>query len=358
MNNYLISLLLTFPFFLGAQGIQESIKTVVQDHIEHHQFSGTVLVADQGTVIYQEAFGRTQLEEGEVITPESVFGIASITKMLTAIRILQLVETEQLNLEDNLATLLPDLDIPKNRKITVHHLLLHISGLPNESDLIYLQKRNPAEFIQEVLAQKGKSAGFGKYNYNNVDYVLLGMIIERLTQKSWEDNIEEQFIKPLKLEKTGFLAKDNYPQGFAYAYQFDQQNQPVQDPDFHIENFYAAGNMYSTAADLLKIDQAMYGDQLLQEESKAIMFKSYPAYNYTGYSVWTYRYPFVKSQPKIMERRGGILGANVVLIRLLESQQTIIILSNNNAFNPDSFGDETNLREALIRLLAKEAPEK
>ena len=85
------------------------------------------------------------------------------------------------------------------------------------------------EFIEQVLAQKGKSAGFGKYNYNNVDYVLLGMIIERLTQKSWEDNIEEQFIKPLGLENTGFLAKGNYPKDFAFAHQFDQQNQPIQE---------------------------------------------------------------------------------------------------------------------------------
>lgn len=358
MKYYLITILFIFPSILNAQEIQERIATLVQDHVDHHQFSGTVLVADRGTVIYQDAFGSTRLEDGAAITTPSVFGIASITKMLTAIRILQLVEAGQLKLEDNLATLLPDLDIPKNKKITIHHLLLHISGLPNESDLIYLQKRNPVEFIEMVLSQKGKTASLGKYNYNNVDYVLLGIIIERLTQKSWKKNIEAQFIEPLGLENTGFLTKGNYPKNFAYPYQFDKQGQATQDPEFHIENFYAAGSMYSTTTDLLKIDQAMYGEQLLKESSKTKMFKSYPAYNYTGYSVWTYRYPFVESQPQIMERRGGILGTNVVLIRLLESQQSIIILSNNNAFNPDSFGDENNLREALIRILASNDPEK
>ncbi|MCB0642194.1 MAG: hypothetical protein KDC44_11165, partial [Phaeodactylibacter sp.] len=60
-------------------------------------------------------------------------------------------------------------------------------------------------------------------------------------------------------------------------------------------------------------------------------------------------YPFIDSQPLIMERRGGILGANVVLVRLLETKKTIIILSNDDRFNPDSFGDPTNLREQLIR---------
>ncbi len=111
--------------------------------------------------------------------------------------------------------------------------------------------------------------------------------------------------------------------------------------------------MYSTAADLLLLDQAMYGTSLLSEEAKAKMFTSYPEYNYTGYSVWTYRYPFLSSQPLVMERRGGIMGTNVVLVRLMELNRTIVILSNNNLFNPDSFGDSTNLREALLLKLAE-----
>ena len=92
----------------------------------------------------------------------------------------------------------------------------------------------------------------------------------------------------------------------------------------------------------------MYGRTLLSEASKKLMFTSYPEYNYTGYSVWTYNYPFVDTQPKIMERRGGIFGSNSVLVRKLDLNHTIIILSNNNRFNPDSFGDPSNLREALI----------
>lgn len=85
------------------------------------------------------------------------------------------------------------------------------------------------------------------------------------------------------------------------------------DPIFHIENFYAAGLIYSSAQGLLKIDQAMYGNKLITRDSKNLMFTSYPAYNYSGYSVWTYKYPFAKSQPKIMERRGGIFNSTGVL---------------------------------------------
>ncbi|MAZ37854.1 MAG: hypothetical protein CL842_10430 [Crocinitomicaceae bacterium] len=95
--------------------------------------------------------------------------------------------------------------------------------------------------------------------------------------------------------------------------------------------------MFSTAEDLLKLDQARYGDELLSRKSKELMFKSYPEYNYSGYSVWTYNYPFTPSKPKVMERRSGILGANSVLIRFLDTNKTIIILSNNNQIQPGFF---------------------
>ena len=63
--------------------------------------------------------------------------------------------------------------------------------------------------------------------------------------------------------------------------------------------------------------------------------------------------PFAPSQPRVMERRGGVLGSNSVLIRLLDSNKTIIILSNNNKFNPDSFGNTAGLKEALLIKLAE-----
>ena len=75
--------------------------------------------------------------------------------------------------------------------------------------------------------------------------------------------------------------------------------------------------MYSTSSDLLKLDQALYSNKLLSDRSKKLLAQSYKEYNYAGYGVWNYNYPYVKETPTIMERRGKILGANVVLIRAL-----------------------------------------
>lgn len=75
---------------------------------------------------------------------------------------------------------------------------------------------------------------------------------------------------------------------------------------------------------------------------------SYPEYNHAGYGVWNDHYPFSKAEPRVIERRGGMKGSNSVLARMLDTNQAIVILSNNSRFNPDSFGDITNLREELI----------
>jgi CubicO group peptidase (beta-lactamase class C family) len=198
------------------------------------------------------------------------------------------------------------------------------------------------------MTVKNKGNAIGSYNYANIDYVLLGLIIEKFDNRSWEQSVRSRILNRTDMQNTGFLAMNKYPDNFAYTFTIDEEGIRHSDLLFHIENYYAAACMYSTADDLLKLDQAMYEKTVLSEKSKELMFTSYPEYNYTGYSVWTYNYPFANNQPRVMERRGGILGANSSLVRMLDMNKTLIILSNNSNFNPDSFGETNKLKEALI----------
>ena len=343
---------LVLPILHGnAQLDTMRIDSIIQKSVAADSFEGSILIADKGTIMYHKSFGFKDSDHLASITNTTHFSIASVTKLFTAIAIMQLIEEGKFQLTDTLKTLLPEYDIPKSKKITVHHLLLHISGLPNENDAIYGQQKTPEEFITETLTQKGSR--LGEFNYANIDYVVLGVLIEKYDNKPWALAIKNRILEPHNMQNSGFLKKDAYPEDFAYSFSYDEQGTRQQDPLFFIENFYAAGCMYATAEDLLKLDQALYASLLLSEKSKELMYTSYPEYNYSGYSVWTYNYPFVKSQPRIMERRGGILGANSVLIRMLDTNKTIIILSNNNKFNPDSFGNKEGLKEALMIEVAK-----
>ena len=341
-----MTLMIWTGFQVKGQIDTERIDSIVQNAATNSLFEGTVLIADSGNVVYHKSLGFIDKEKIVPVQDSMSFGIASITKMFTAIIILQLVEEDKIQLEDRLNVLLPDLKIKKSKKITIRHLLLHISGLPNEDDKIYAQSKSPLEFITETMENKANR--LGHFNYANIDYVLLGLIIEKFDNTTWEGSVRNRILNKVSMHQTGFLAKAEYPSNFAYTCSYDEANVRTPDPAFHIENFYAAGCMYSTAKDLLKLDQAMYGDMLLSENSKQLMYTSYPEYNYSGYSVWTYNYPYAKAKPKIMERRGSILGSNSVIIRFLETNRTVIILSTNNKFNSDSFGDTKSLKEALV----------
>ena len=342
----ILTTLFVFAHQSNAQINTVVFDTIVQGAVNNDLFEGTVLIAEKGKPIYTKSFGFKDDQKRLAIANTTNFSIASISKLFTAIVVMQLVEEGKIKLSDNLKSLLPDLAIKKSNKITVHHLLLHISGLPNEKDEIYAQPKSPEAFVMETTSEKGKN--FGSFNYANIDYVLLGLIIEKYDGKSWQQSVQHRILNKLHMNSTGFLAINNYPEDFAYSFSYDQNDNRQADKLFFIENYYAAGSMYSNVKDLLKLDQAMYGNQLLSDKSKTSMYTSYPEYNYSGYSVWTYNYPFANSKPKIMERRGGILGANSVLIRMLDTNKTLIILSNNNKFNPDSFGNTKSLKEALM----------
>lgn len=350
---YTILFFLSFTFhFLSGQNNGELKKEISKLMDSQEGFEGVILVADKGQPFYIEAFGFKDFEKKNPIEVNTHFPVASITKMLTSIIILQLSEEGKINLHDPIAKYLEKIEIPNKTKITPHHLLLHISGLPNEADQLFDSPVTPEEFIIKTLAQ-GSVNETGSFNYANIDFVILGKIIENIEGKPWEEVVKERVIYPLGLNQTGFTKLENYPENFANGFHIEGINR-TPFPKFYIENYGAAGSMFSTAKDLLKIDQAMYQDDFLSEESRKQMFTSYPEYNYSGYGVWSYRYPFLDTKPFLMERRGGIYGWNSVIVRFLESNKTIIILSNNDQFNPDSFGDLKSLKEGLIMLLGRE----
>ena len=335
----------------AQDGSSTEIVQTIESYLSANPFSGTLLVAKEGVPVYHQSFGYGYIPAEDSITNTYHFSIASVTKLFTAIRVLQLVDTGKLNLDEEITSYFPDIQLPGENSITLHHLLMHNSGLPNEKDQVYGNPYTPREIVEISLKNKAKGK-FDSFHYNNLDYMLLGLVIEEVTGNTWEEEIQSAILDKVGMKETGFLEYGYYPSDFAYTYSYRNSNKPKKDPLVYVENFYAAGSMYATASDLLLLDQALYNNSLLSDTMYALLSKSYPENSYCGYSVWNYTYPFSAAKPFVMERRGGILGANVVLVRLPEKLATIIILSNDDRFNPDSFGDETNLRESLIRALA------
>lgn len=351
----IIRLFLIIPlclFYRSACGQAEmpTVTQILESFQKEDAFSGVVLLADRGKIIEHRAVGPADRSAQLPVDLDTKFRIASITKSFTALLIMQLYEAGKLRLDQSVAELLPELAGRDCRQITVHHLLNHTSGLPNEPDAFYQQKMSPKEIVERLIREK-KSTKVGKaFNYNNVDYLLLGLIIEKLSDKPWEVVVREQILEPLEMQHTGFLAAGSLPVGLAKGY-LCKSGACDEEPAYYIENFYAAGNMYSTAEDLLKWDQGLYGAQLLTEATKTLMYTSDPKLGYVAYGSWTFDHPFVAGHPFTVERRGGILGFNSVIMRFPKAERTLIILSNTDQFNPDTFGNSENLKEQLVQQL-------
>lgn len=328
---------------------ESEITDVVESYVRQNGFSGTILISKDGKPLFHKSYGLAYYSSPDTLRNDYHYSIASITKLFTSIRILQLVDEGKLILNNPVIAYLKNFENKIPEQVRVHHLLMHTSGLPEEKDELYWHRYKPEELVNEVLSYESETK-LGQFNYNNLDYMILGLIIEGVSGRHWAQEIEAAILKPLRMNETGFLEYGNYPPNFAYTYS-DKWYGLKQDPLFYIENFYSAGSMFSTSSDILKLDQALYSNELLSKEAKDLLTKSYPENNYAGYGVWNYNYPFVKAKPSIMERRGKILGANVVLVRLMDDNYTIVILSNDDRFNPDSFGDKENLREIIIRKL-------
>lgn len=338
-------------FPLAAQLRVPMLEEIVADAASEG-FEGVVLVADAGEVVLHGAIGYADAERSTPLTPDTRFAIASITKLFTAISILQLVDEGRLGLDDSVAELLPDLGVPGGERITVHHLLLHISGLPDEPDMIYFDRVDSESYIRRTL--EGPAGIFGEFNYANVDYVLLGLVVSRLDGESWEASVRNRILEPLGMGDTGLLDGSDPPEPFARRIATrDGRRRAAPFPPV-LATYGAAGGMYSTAEDLLKLDRGLYSDTLLSEESRELLEVSYPEYNYSGYSVWTYRYPFLDPAPLVMERRGQIGSAVGVLVRFPELDRTLVILSHNAGFDPNSFGDRNSLKEALMGEMGRE----
>lgn len=326
----------------------ENLESLVIQSMEASGMEGLVLLAENGEPQVTVLRGYANASRTQPLKAEQVFPVASITKLVTAIAILQLVEEGKLDIHAPVNALLPEYDLPW--PLSAHELLLHISGLPREPDATYEATQEMDAIITSTLALGAGAERSQGFTYNNLDYLLLGALLSRIDQKPWEAALRDRVLKPAGMKHAGFLSEGK-PDGLVHTFQSQGAGfQP--DPPLAWENYYAAGNMYATARDLLALDQALYGEILLTDQSKELLYTSYPEYNYSGYSVWTYPYPFLPNQPRLMERRGGIRGFNGVLLRVLDQNKTLIILSNNGVFNPDSFGDASNLKEAVIRAWA------
>lgn len=206
-----------FPIFLFVPLIlfgQNDIQEIVNSEYEKGYFNGTVFYADgKQSVKINKGFSNIQFDVA--IDNNTHFPIASVTKLFTSLAILQLQEKGLIDLKDKIGKYIPNL--PENcNDITIRDLMIHHSGLENEPIKAVMNKYSIDEYIRSFV--KKSSNDTLKFNYNNVDFVLLSKIIDNITKKTFSQSIEDMIIQPLKLENTGFVNENDIIKNLAYGY--------------------------------------------------------------------------------------------------------------------------------------------
>ncbi|HUF62835.1 MAG TPA: serine hydrolase [Verrucomicrobiales bacterium] len=286
-----------------------SFDETVQGFLEEHRIPGAALaVVDEGRLVYARGYGYADVGKRELVRPESLFRIASISKPLTAAAALRLVEGGKLSLEDRAADHLT-LDAglsdaaafdPRLREVTIRQLLQHRAGWDRDVsfDPMFQSRRfaeaqgvdSPADIPAVIRAMAGQTLDFEpgeRYAYSNYGYCLLGRIIEKVAGKGYEEAVRELVLAPLGMKETrlGKTLREAAAPGEVRYYDpgrgksvyaaDDGELAPNAYGTWHLEAMDAHGGWLSSALDLARFAAAMSdpeGCPILSKESMAEMF--------------------------------------------------------------------------------------
>ena len=236
---------------------------IVLDAIHDHEIPGAVvLVWHNGRVIYRRAFGYRALEpRRELMTVGTIFDLASLTKVVaTTTAIMQLVEKGKIRVNDPVAKYLPDFAQNGKENITIRELLTHFSGLPPDLDLGQSWEGRDAAY-QMACALKPIFPPGSKFLYSDVNFLVLGALIEKVSGESLEDYCEKNIFRPLRMTHTRFLPPASWIPKIAPT-QYDERGKMlrgiVHDPTARRMGGVAGqAGLFSTADDLSKFAVAL-----------------------------------------------------------------------------------------------------
>ncbi|MGD6967478.1 serine hydrolase domain-containing protein [Rossellomorea vietnamensis] len=274
----------------------------IQDVIDKENYSGTVMIKQGEEVILEKAAGFADKSEERPNELNTRFGTASGCKIFTATAICQLVEKRLLGFNTKLTDCL-DISFAKwDEKITIHQLLTHSSGVPdyfdekvmNDFEKLWKETpmyllRGPSDFLPLFQHQPMKGEPGKVFQYNNAGYILLGLVVERLTGMPFTDYVNENIFKPAGMQSSGYFPMDELPRNTAYGYVEKSDGQ-------YKTNVYSLpvkggpdGGAYVTAGDMICFWEALFENRLLGEEMIRLLASPHMKVKegvYYGYGVW------------------------------------------------------------------------
>jgi CubicO group peptidase (beta-lactamase class C family) len=294
----------------------------------------SLAVIRNGEIVLARGYGLANVEHQAPVKPETIFQSGSMGKQFTATAVMMLAEDGKLSLDDKITKYFPDGPAAWNN-ITVRHLLTHTSGMTDypqdfdmrrdytEDDLVERMKPIPLAF------QPGE-----KWSYSNLAYVMLGVLIHKVSGKFYGDFLQERVFKPLGMTTARVISEADIVPNRAAGYRLVNGQLKNQDWVSPSLNTTADGALYLTVYDVAKWDAALYGENLLKRSSLEAMWT--PVKLNDG-KMHGYGFGWALGEVqghRVVEHGGAWQGFKAQILRYVDDKLTVVVFANQARANP------------------------
>lgn len=333
---------------VSAQSKSDKLDSIFTLLHQNDRFNGSILVAEKGIPIFSKSFGLANVEQNEKSTDNTIYKLNSISKQFTALGIIILKNEGKLKLNDHLSRYIPELKFYEN--VTIQNLLNHTHGIPEYSELFeekwdktkIATNNDVIKLFEEYQPPKHFQPG-EKFLYGSIGYELLAVIIERVSNQTYNDFLTQHLFTPLRMENTfdhhALEMKKNMARGYVYSDSLQKRERPEllgNHPEaVWSAGIYGSGTIHTTTADMLKWDRALYDTTFVATSDLQLMYHPTTLndgneINY-GFAWWLTEKGNIG---KIAYHAGNSNGFETHFERHIDSDKTIIILQNFDATTP------------------------
>jgi CubicO group peptidase (beta-lactamase class C family) len=238
---------------------KEPVDLKIRELLLSKHIYGSITVVKNAETVFNEGVGFADRSRQKANVASTTFPIGSITKTVVAVSIMQLQEKGKLSVNDSLSRFFPD--IPNARKIKIFHLLTHTSGIRSP-----LLGRDPEEIAEDSLQKPLKFQAGIKWDYNDINYIILGVILERAANQPLHEYIQTHIFNRVSMKDSGFMTKKN-PVPYQATGYIRAGGQYLPAKNMSLSMLFGCGDIYSTSYDLYKFDEALMTGKLVNGKS-------------------------------------------------------------------------------------------
>ncbi len=344
-----LTLLIIHPCF--AQSKKEKMDEIMKTYHDYNMFDGSVLVSENGKIVYEAAFGMANREWNIPNTTDTKFMIGSVSKPITALLTLIQVQNGLLDLDKTIENYLPEFSGKPAAKVTIRQLLSHTSGIPNYDIIkdffprISRQNFSREDYIKIFMDSSLAFEPGTKYLYSSWGYFTLGYILERVTGKSYAALMKEDIFDKIGMNNSGSYFHTQIVNKRASGYDYSLGG--YTSGDFRDQsNTMGTGDLYSTVDDIFKLDRAISNNTLLNKKLTEEMLT--PGMRPAQYGLGWFNKMF-KYTPTDSVASNFHLGSTegfISFVRRIPSTNSLIVILCNSA-PTDFFGITENLGKVL-----------